>query len=136
MKGILTRMGWFTAVAVAMSYMTYFVAGNFVSANAAAINDPVIARDVIGPNTHRLSGIIFVPSPCDQLSVGTFKSSANTFELVFKTWHEPSVTCKDDLTPRSFDVLLYAPAAGVYFAATLDSRPLPFDVTPVLPDPN
>lgn len=132
MEGMASRLTWFTIVAIAVAYGSYLVAGNIVNAQAAGRDDPVLIRDELAPNQHRLSGMVMVPSPCDQLSVTAQELSATNYALIFKTWREPSVTCDDDQTPRTFRTIVFAPAAGVYFSATLDGRSLPIAVVPYI----
>ena len=123
-------MAWFFMAALGVSYGTYTVAGSMALANASGVYDPVIIRDEVGPNSHALSGMIMVPTACDQLSVKTNKLSHGEYELTFTTWHDPSVDCTEDATPRAFHSILFAPSAGVTFTAVLDGKSLPIVVTP------
>lgn len=130
---IISRMLWFFVVASVISYATYLMAGSIVNARASQKNQPVIIRDELRPGEHHLSGMIMVPTPCDELSVRTEAVSSSTFTLVFRTWHEPSVTCSSDEVPRYFRTFLFAPATGVRFTATLDGAGFPIFVMPALP---
>ncbi len=132
MEGMFSRLAWIAAVCVIISYATYLVVGNIVNAQASGINEPVVIRDELRPNTHQLSGIVVVPTPCDELSVDFKALSTTTYSLILKTWHEPSVTCGNDPVPRAFHTTVFAPAAGVYFVATLDGVALPIAVIPVI----
>lgn len=134
MGAILSRMIWFFVVASLVAYATYLVAGNIVNAQASGENAPVIVRDELGKGVHHLSGMVMVPTPCDQLSVRVDPISATQYALVFHTWREPSVDCKMDETPRYFRAILFAPSTGIGFTATLDGIGFPIIVLPVLPD--
>ena len=133
MRAIFSRMLWFLVVASFVAYAVYLVAGNIVNAQASGEGIPVIVRDELGRGVHHLSGMVMVPSPCDQLSVRVEPSSDTTFVLLFRTWREPSVDCAADETPRYFRAILFAPSTGVGFTATLDGIGFPIVVLPALP---
>ncbi len=123
-------MAWFAAVAIAVSYGSYFFAGSIVTARAAGLYEPVLIRDALTRNAHHLSGMIMVQSPCDQLSVRIETLSDTMYMLNFSTWREPSVVCKDETIPRAFNTIVFAPSVGVEFGATLDGVTLPIVVIP------
>lgn len=133
MGAILSRMLWFFVVASLIAYALYLVAGNIVSAQASGEHIPVVVRDELGQGVHHLSGMLMVPTPCDQLSVRVEPSSDTTFVLVFRTWREPSVDCAMDKTPRYFRAILFAPSTGIGFTATLDTIGFPILVLPTVP---
>jgi len=133
MGAIFSRMIWLLVVASLVAYATYLVAGNMVNAEASGENIPVIVRDELGQGVHHLSGMVMVPSSCDQLSVRVEPRSDITFVLVFRTWREPSTDCILDETPRYFRAILFAPSTGVGFSATLDGLGFPIVVLPALP---
>ncbi len=124
-------MLWFVIVAVGVAYISYLVIGGVVNAQASSA-PPVVVRDEVGVNAHHLSGMVMVPTPCDQLSVSTETLSPTTYSLLFKTWREPSVQCAEEPTPRAFRTVLFAAAANTYFVATLDGAALPIAVIPVV----
>ena len=130
MAEIIRRMVWFAAIAGIISYATYIVAGTLVQADAAGSNEPVVIRDELRPGAHHLSGMVMVPSPCDQLSVKIEMIAPGTYAIIFTTWHEPSVACPDEEMPRHFRIPLAAPSAGITFTATLDGRNLSIMVIP------
>jgi hypothetical protein len=103
-----------------------------VKEQAAGESSPIVVRDELKANQHQLSGMVNVPTPCDELSVKTQSVSDTNFELVFTTWRQPSMNCPDDPTPRAFRTILFAPATGVYFVATLDGKAFPIAVIPVI----
>ena len=134
MGAILSRMLWIFVVASILAYATYLVAGTIVQAYASGENRPVLIRDELGAGVHHLSGMIMVPTPCYQLSVRTQEIAKDAFALVFRTWPEPSVECADEEVPRYFRAILFAPATGITFIATIDEITLPIIVLPALPN--
>lgn len=132
MVDMVRRLVWFGVVSTAFAYVFFLVIGSIVHAQAARAYDPVLVRDEVGPGIHRLSGMVMVPSRCDQLSVHTDALSSTTYTLRFTTWREPSVTCEDEEIPRAFREVVFAPAAGVQFIATLNGRSLSVAVVPVV----
>jgi len=132
MAETIRRLVWFTVVACAVAFIILVFAGRMVFAQAAGESDPVVIRDELGPGSHHLSGMVEVPASCDELQERVQTLSTTTYEIVFTTWQEPSVPCGDDRVPRAFRDALFAPAAGVEFAATLDGDPLPILVLPVI----
>ena len=132
MEGVFARLGWFAVVAVLVAYSLYLIIGGMVNAQASGVGGPILIRDDLRANQHQLSGMVTVPTPCDQLSVKTEALSASTYALVFTTWHEPSVDCGTDPTPRAFRTTIFAPASGIYFVATLDGVSLPIAVVPII----
>ncbi len=134
MGAIFSRMLWTLVVISMLAYATYLVAGNVAQAQASGENLPILIRDELGAGVHHLSGMIMVPTPCDQMSVRTEEISRDSFMLVFRTWHQPSVDCKNEETPRYFRAILFAPSTGIEFAATLNEKTFPILVLPVLPE--
>jgi len=126
------QLAWFAIVSIIIAYVVYIVASSVVNAQAAGLNEPVLVRDELRPGEHELSGMVMVPSPCDELAVQTRQISTTQYSLDFTTWREPSIACSDDRTPRDFQTSLFAPAAGVYFVATLDGQALPIGVVPLV----
>ena len=133
MGALFSRMIWFFVATSLLSYATFLIVGNIAHAQASGKNLPVVIRDELGTGVHHLSGMIMVPTPCDQISVRTEKTSDTAFTLVFRTWHEPSAQCAKEETPRYFRAMLFAPSTGVTFIATLDGAGFPIVVMPVLP---
>lgn len=124
MFDMIRRLVWFGIVASAFSYAGLLMMGSFVSAHAAQAYEPTLIRDDISAGAHHLSGMIMVPSSCDQLSVRGEQVSDTTYVLRFTTWREPSVACDVEEVPRAFRTVVFAPATGVEFIATLDDRPI------------
>jgi hypothetical protein len=131
MRGIASRLTWFLIIAVVVAYAGSTALGSIVSKHESGVGEPIIIRDQLRANEHALSGMVMVPTPCDELVVHTEALSQTTYALLFKTWREPSVDCGGGATPRAFHTVLFAPAAGVTFIATLNDRDLPVAVIPI-----
>jgi hypothetical protein len=129
MGDIVRSMVWFAIVATATSYAIFAVLGNFAAASAAD-EGPIPVRDLLEPGVHHLSGMVMVPSACDELTVRAQQISTTTYQLAFQTWQDPSVPCPTDPTPREFNVVAFAPSTGVEFSAALDGRQFPIAVIP------
>lgn len=125
----MSRFVWFLIVAGSVAYGSLWAIENLILSRDN--NDfKVAVRDVIKPGEHNLSGMIMVPSLCDWLAVQTSQVGDMTYMLAFKTWREPYRDCKTESVPRSFQTVVFAPATGIDFMATLDGRPLPISVVP------
>jgi hypothetical protein len=136
MREFVSHVGWFIVVAIVVAYLFHLIGGGIVTAQASGAYDPTLIRDEVKPNEHHLSGMIMVPDSCDELSVDTEALSSVDYALVFKTWHEPSVPCAHEPTPRAFHAVVFAPAAGVNFTATLDGASLSIATVAVPPGKN
>jgi len=132
MKDAFVRLVWFFVIACAVSYGVFLVAGSAIRAQAIDETRIVLIRDSLKPGVHYLSGIIMAPSTCAQISERSVQISTTTYQLVFTSWEEPSVTCVREDTPRSFRVVVFAPAAGIQFIGSLDGEPLQLAVIPVI----
>jgi hypothetical protein len=117
---------WFAIIATAVSYCLLVVIGNFVTASAEN-NGPLLVHDVVKPGAHNLSGMLMVPSACDQLSVHPEKVSASTYMLAFQTWQDASVPCPPRETPREFNAIVLS-SSSVQFLATLNGNGFPIRI--------
>jgi len=133
MLQMLHRLVWFTIVACLIAFMVLTVMGRLVFARAAGEDDPILVRDELTHGAHHLSGMVMVPSSCDELTLDVQEISSAMYEITFSTWQEPSVPCDGSRTPRAFRDVLFAPAADALFTATLDGVALPILVLPVRP---
>ena len=122
MSDIARRLLWSGLATTLGRYASTLLVGSVVSAQAAAARPPVSGRDELAAGMHRLSGMVMVPSACDELSVRTEKLGDYSYGLVFKTWREPAIQCSEGEVARSFHTVLYGPATGVTITASLDGR--------------
>ena len=129
MGEIFRRFVWITLITSAIAYVTYLCVGGVVNAQAQD-SGPVTIRDELSPGSHRLYGMVMVPLSCQQLTVTTQALSPSTYALVFSTWEDPAIVCKEDAVPRAFHAQLFAPSTGINFIATLDNESLPIVVLP------
>jgi hypothetical protein len=132
MGDTLSRLAWFFIVSSAVAYVVFLVVGATIHARAIDASRIVTARDVLKANEHRLSGMVMVQSTCAQLSVRAEQMSPTVYHLEFSTWEAPSVECEIVDVPRAFQTVVFAPATGVDFVATLDGEELPLVVIPTI----
>lgn len=129
MIDLFRRLVWFFVVASAVSYAVFLVGGNAIRTQALDDSRIVLVRDYLRPGEHHLAGMVMVPSTCKQLSVRAEEPEPLLIHLRFETWEEPNIDCIEEDTPRAFRALVFAPAVGVEFIATLDEEPLQIAVT-------
>ncbi|MBI5469753.1 hypothetical protein HY968_00315 [Candidatus Kaiserbacteria bacterium] len=132
MGDVIRHLVWFFMVSSAVAYVTFLVIGSAIHADASGARGAVVIRDELARGVHHLSGMIMVPSTCDQVTVRGDKVDAFTYHLTFSTWEEPSVACSHEDTPRAFRATIFAPSVGVDFNATLDDIILPIAVYPAV----
>ncbi|MEY4747409.1 MAG: hypothetical protein RLZZ416_458 [Candidatus Parcubacteria bacterium] len=122
---------WFAFLAAAIAYGSYLFLGNIVHTRESGALGSVMIRDELQPGVHNLFGMVSVPTPCDELIVHTEALSTSTFMLSFRTWREPAIKdCPKEETPRSFHAVVFGPAAGIEFVASLNGAGLPIVVLP------
>jgi len=129
MEDFSRRFFWLFITTCLVVYAGYVFAGSWMLRKS--VETPVVILDQVRPYMHSLSGMVNVQSPCDQLSVRAESISTSTYMLLFSTWREPSVTCKIEPFPRSFQTQFFAPAHGIHIYATLDGQPLPIFIEAV-----
>lgn len=131
MADMARRLAWFFIVASAVSYACFLILGSTIQARADSDARTVFIRDVREAGVHRLSGMVMVQSTCADLYVRAEQHSNTNYGLVFSTWEQPALECARESVPRAFNAIVFAPAVGVHFTATLDGKPLPIVVVPV-----
>ncbi len=136
MGDLIRRLVWFFIVASAIAYAIFLAAGTVIRTQALEASHIANVRDSLEPGSHHLSGIVMLPSTCSELSVRTEQIAEAAFMLVFTTWEEPSIDCEHTDTPRPFHAVVFGPAAGVTFSATLDGEPLDVAVYPYIDQTN
>ena len=127
MSEAIRGFAWFSVVACALAFVVLVFAGRSVFASEAGEHDAIVIRDEIHGRNHQLSGMIVVPSSCDSLLERVEAVDNDTYQIVFSTWHEPSVFCEAGAVPRPFEDTFFAPAQ-VEYTATLDGAVLPIRV--------
>lgn len=133
MRNVLRRFFVFTLSACVVAYIVYVLAGASIYAQAQEQAKTVWVRDEISPNTHHLAGMLTVRSSCTELIEKTEQLSPVLFKLKFTTWEHPDVECTSDPVQKQFYEIVFAPAVGVRFIATLDDQPVPIVVVPYVP---
>lgn len=125
MLSIGARLLWLVITSIALSYGSYMVVVQTVFTQESGLSRPIEFVDQLRPGVHYISGMITVPTACDELSVHVVHSEDFTYDLQFVTWTEPSIRCATDPVPRHFSTIAFAPAAGVRFTAQLNGIPFP-----------
>ncbi len=132
MFDVLRRIFLFTLAAAVISYVLFVAVGILFYARADE-SDTVWIRDEISPNMHRLAGLIPVPSACAELIQETEMISPLLYKLRFRTWDNPNIECEKGEVKKEFHEIIFAPAVGVHFIATMDDIPLDIIVVPYRP---
>jgi len=131
MSAVLFRLLWILVISSVVAYGTYIVIGSAIKAEAGADLKRIVARDVIDQGAHHLSGMVFVPNGCYELSVRTEELPGKVQHVAFSTWEAPYTECTLESVPRAFTTVVFETSADVEFIATVDGEPVPFVVTPV-----
>lgn len=131
MTAILFRLFWALTVSSVVAYVVYLVIGTTIQAEADEYTKRIVARDVIDRGAHNLSGMVFVPTGCHELSVRAEELPDKIQHIVFSTWETPYAECAREPVPRAFTVVVFEANADVRFIATMDNEPLSFVVIPV-----
>ena len=129
---ILRSLVWFMIVLTVGLGITFVVADTVAHTQVLNAPTPVLVQDSIGIGSHTLSGVISVPSSCDQMTVHTQQISPSSYLILFDTWREPYIQCAEQGSVREFHVIIFASSLGVSFSATLDGSPIPIAVVPAL----
>ena len=132
MHDTLPRAAWFVVAASLIAYAGYLYVGSIVHSGETIADHTVIIRDSISKGEHHVSGMLMVPSSCDELTLRVSEVKDDLYLLSFSTWSEPSILCDYTPTARVFDTVVFAPSIGVRFIATLDTVALPVAVYPSL----
>lgn len=133
MGEVVRRMFTFSIAACAVAYVVYFLAGASIYAQAEAKQKTVWVRDQISPSAHHISGLVTVKNSCTELTEKAEQLSPLLYRLTFTTWEHPNTECTDYPVQKQFYDIIFAPAVGVHFIATLDGRSLPLIVVPYIP---
>jgi hypothetical protein len=131
MDEALHRAGWIVVAVVLGAYATFLVTDQVFNSHTAS-STPIVIRDIMQKGQHHLYGKIYVPSSCDEIQLTVNTIGINKYELAFTTWAEPSAVCSDLGAEQPFDTVVFAPAIGTEFTATLDKVPLPIAVYPTV----
>mgnify|MGYP001596961820 CR=1 FL=1 len=133
MGEVLRRMFTFAVAASVVAYLVYMIAGASIYAQVEAKEKTVWVRDQISPSAHHLSGLVTVKSSCTELSEKIEQLSLLLYKLKFTTWEHPNTECTDYPVQKQFYEIVFAPAVGVHFIATIDGASLPLIVVPYIP---
>lgn len=115
--------------AAILSYAAFLFFGSVVRAESEKPLTRVEVYDFVdtATKTHRLSGIIMVPTKCHSVRVKTKELEPGTFHVYFSSYGDEH-GCANDPQPLAFREYVVAPLVGVEFTASLDWKPLDFVV--------
>jgi hypothetical protein len=116
-----------TGFAIALSWGAYVFFGSVVSAEIEKPLTRVEVYDFVDTTTktHRLSGIIMVPSKCHEIRMKTKELEPGKYHVFFSSFGDFH-GCAQDPQPISFREFVKAPLVGAEFTASLDWKPLDF----------
>ena len=99
-----------------------------VDAQAQEESHTIVVRDFLDKNTHNLSGMVVVPSPCHELITYTKQIDPANYLLAFETWEDPNRTCAQNEISRAFHLTLFAASTGIAFQGMFNERSIPLQV--------
>lgn len=119
---------WMATATVVIAYPTMLFIGGLSPTHE--YERAVIALNEIDGTTHTLTGTLVVPSECHGLEARVVETEAatSTYHILFTTWQEPYRDCPRASALKRFRVVLFAPAEGTNFTASLDGTALQLHV--------
>lgn len=123
------RMVWF-ALAGSLSVFVVLVVLGQVIERQASMPDVVVLRDEFSAGMHTITGIVPVTHSCAELSVRAEQAADDTYRLLFETWHEPAIECREEETPRWIQTVVFTEREPARFIASIDGVSLPISIYP------
>jgi hypothetical protein len=113
--------------AIVLSYGSHHFFGSIVRAEIEKPLTRVEVYDLIDTvkKTHRLSGIIMVPTKCHSIKMKTEELEPGKYHVYFSSFGDVH-GCEQDPHAISFSGHVVAPLVGAEFTASLDWKPLDF----------
>lgn len=116
---------WTLCVAAGISYVTYlFFGSQFLAEADESVKTVSIRKTKLYDGSFRVSGMVMVPSACDEIRLRAAEISPHQYILSFTTWKEPSRDCIPVQTPRAFQWTHFANGSTSY-EVFLDGVQLP-----------
>ena len=129
MDDMFWRLLWLIAAVTLITYATFLFFGSIL--RDEPLRAPILVTDRVGDGTHHLTGTIPVSSSCHQVSVQVRETESFRYHIDFVTWYEPFRTdCAKD-SAHTFYALVFAPALGVEFSASIDEKPLELEINKI-----
>lgn len=126
------RLLLFTFAASLVAGGILIIVGKLVFAHAAGEYEPSVIQESVrvtnGIVTHHLTGMVEVHNTCNVLLQHIKQVDSTLFKIVFSTWRESSVECRNEKTPRHFRDSVTTATRDVVFIATLDGAPIPITI--------
>ena len=124
---------WLVLILIIGLGSTFTVANEIIRSNLRPV-EPVLIRDTIGAGTHTLTGVVYVHSPCDEITVTTKQLDETSYALLINTWREPHIpSCEMTKVTRRFNAIVFAPSLGTKFSLLIDGTPFPVAVIQDIP---
>ena len=113
---------WFFITLTIISFFAYLFIGGSRLLPANTKMTPLTITRVYEDGTIRLSGVLMVPTPCDQIDVKTKHSSSDTITVNLSI--KESAVCEQESTPRTFTAVV-AGDSNTNISFTKDGNVLP-----------
>jgi hypothetical protein len=124
----LWRFIWIVVLTSAVAYASYLFFGSIVQAQTEVPLEVDVYDFIdVSARTHRLSGIIMVPTKCHSIVVKSKELSRGKYHIYFSTFGDEH-GCAPDPHPMAFRTIIDAPLVGVEFTASLDWVPIDFKI--------
>lgn len=119
---ILWRLLWIVVVLSLAAYAAYLFFGSVVQAEVEKSLTTIEVYDYIDreKKTHRLSGMIMVPTRCHEVRAKVTEEEGHP-HILFSTFGDVH-GCEPEETARAFAVTIEAPLVGNLFTASIDWR--------------
>lgn len=115
------------AITFLAGYASQLYFGSIVEAETERNRTRVEVYDLLDAQqkTHRLSGIIMLPSACHSVSIKSKELAPGKYHVYFSTFGEVH-GCTAEPHPHSFSTTIRAPLVGVEFTGSLDWHDMDF----------
>lgn len=128
MSEVLRNALIFLCLSGVAAYGAFLLLDGVVDAQAQEESHTIVVRDFLDKNTHNLSGMVVVPSPCHELITYTKQIDPANYLLAFETWEDPNRTCAQNEISRAFHLTLFAASTGIAFQGMFNERSIPLQV--------
>lgn len=123
------RMVWFALAGTLSVFVVLVILGQVIQRQASR-PDVIVLRDEFSAGVHKITGIVPVSHSCAELSVRSEQTADKTYRLLFETWREPSVECREEETPRWVQTVVFTDGGPARFIASIDGTSMPISVYP------
>ncbi|MFZ2555781.1 MAG: hypothetical protein WAZ27_05260 [Minisyncoccia bacterium] len=127
MGEVITRFLSICIITILAGYASQLYFGSIVEAETERNRTRVEVHDFLDvkAKTHRLSGIIMLPTKCHSLSIKTKELAPGKYHVYFSTFGDVH-GCAQEPHAVPFRTIVNAPLVGVEFTASLDWHDMDF----------